>query len=93
MPQSDPSEISGASDFRVQLLFRGKPHANALIDAVRPDESRWSPIASKTDEQGIAILEGLTPGDWMVACTVIQRTQEGTWESEWASLYFEAGRP
>lgn len=74
-----------------QLLFDGKPLADALVVATRPGTAD-DDLKVRTDAEGRASFRLTAPGMWRIAVVHMIRAPADVaadWESLWASLTFE----
>ena len=89
-------ELVAAPDLlSYQLLFEGRPLANALVAATRPGTTDGD-LKARTDETGRARFQLQAPGMWRVAAVHMIKAPSGVdaeWESLWASLTFEIPSP
>lgn len=96
-----PAELVAVTDpraggtARFQLLYEGKPRANARVDIFRIEPKRLHSIAhARTDADGKVSLAIPSDGVWLVGTTLMRAAPpelglEGDWESFWVSLQFE----
>ena len=109
-PVGLPLELVAASDptagpsLRVQLLYRGRPLAGALVrswnrpldpGAVPADAAARDSVGPagevRTDRQGFATLAVDHPGEWLVSAVHMVPSADRSaadWQSLWASLTF-----
>lgn len=89
-------ELVAAPDLlSYQLLFEGRPLADALVTATRPGTADGD-LRVRTDATGRASLELRAPGMWRVAAVHMIKAPaalDAEWESLWASLTFEIPSP
>ncbi len=95
VPLNNPYRLSVGDTLTVQLLFRGKPLAGALISSTyadfqgRPDHYLQS---ARTNEKGIARVPISHTGPWLVRCVYMlprDADPKATLESWWGSITFE----
>lgn len=83
---------AGGSDIHTyQLLFEGRPLADALVAATRPGTSDED-LKVRTDAEGRVNFRLSAPGMWRIAAVhMIEAPHDvaADWESLWASLTFE----
>lgn len=83
--------IAGPDMGSYQLLYEGRPLADALVAATRPGTTDGD-LRVRTDAAGRASFRLRAPGMWRVAAVhMIKAPREvaAEWESLWASLTFE----
>lgn len=83
VPLTDPH---AGSPLRVQVLFEGKPLANALVTAIHRDSDKR--VTARTSAAGTVTLS-LTSGIWLIKTVHLVPGKNEPWESLWASLTFE----
>ena len=85
------SATDGNAVHSYQLLFEGRPLADALVVATRPGTADED-LKVRTDAEGRASFRLTMPGMWRIAVVHMIRAPAGVdadWESLWASLTFE----
>ena len=95
VPESDPRRPASEGPFIVQLLFRGKPLAGALVKAF-PKDGNERRLSARTDAAGRARFALAEPGVWLVNAVHMIDAPAGSgarWESLWSSLTFERPGP
>ena len=101
VPANDPT---AAPSLRVQLLYRGRPLAGALVrswnrplnrSVVPADAAARDSVGPqgevRTDRQGFATLAVDRPGEWLVSAVHMVPSADRSaadWQSFWASLTF-----
>ena len=78
-----------------QLLYEGKPLANALVTATLLGAAA-SDLYARTDQHGRAIFSLQAAGAWRIAAVHMIEARDpvaADWESLWASLTFELSAP
>ena len=95
VPQSDPQLLAAGQDLRVQVLFDGKPLANALVKFWHRRGSQSLLVRTVTDDEGKAAFTPPWPGTWMASVVhMIPATDapDVDWDSYWANLTFALPR-
>lgn len=95
VPQSDPQLLAAGQDLRVQVLFDGKPLANALVKFWHRRGSQSLLVRTVSDEDGKAVFTPPWPGTWMASVVhMIPATDspDVDWDSYWANLTFALPR-
>lgn len=90
-PLSDPYKAKPGDEITFQLIYRGKPAANLLVQAFRADEPTVRQRI-RTDANGHAVVAIDKPGVWMIKAVNIQpiiADPRAKWQSYWASFLFE----
>ena len=106
VPANDPT---AAPSLRVQLLYRGRPLAGALVrswnrplnrSVVPADAAARDSVGPqgevRTDRQGFATLAVDRPGEWLVSAVHMVPSADRSaadWQSFWASLTFARTPP
>ncbi|MEO6119317.1 MAG: DUF4198 domain-containing protein, partial [Terriglobales bacterium] len=98
VPLGQPSSSPQGSSFRVQVLFRGKPLANAQIAAVHEGASPEAfqfPVVTSTDKEGIAELKLTRHGLWYARLihTIPADDPEFQWHHFFATMTFTTSPP
>lgn len=91
IPEKNPYLLGAGSTLPLQLLYRGKPLAGALIVAI-PRKEPGRAIALRSDVDGRVRMKLHSAGEWLIKSVHIVPAPEGArgqWESFWASLTFE----
>ena len=98
IPQTDPRQLRGGGNFKVQLLYLGKPLRGALVKALPQTalakvgtETAPSLITGRTDSQGYVTLPLSHGGVWLInAVHMVPAAPqlEADWESIWSSMTF-----
>ncbi len=91
IPEKNPYAMKGSGELPVQLLYRGKPLAGALVVAI-PKLAPNRRMALRSDAQGRVHLKLHSAGEWLIKAVEIVPARPGLagqWESFWASLTFE----
>jgi uncharacterized GH25 family protein len=94
MARTSLSALRGGGSLQVQLLYRGRPLAGALVKALPQDTSQTASNA-RTDARGRATLPLSAGGVWLVNAVHMTAAPHGSgadWESLWSSLVFELER-
>jgi uncharacterized GH25 family protein len=90
------AELDRAGHGRIfQLLYEGKPLANALVTATLLGAAA-SDLQARTDKHGRATFNLQAAGAWRIATVHMIEARESVaadWESLWASLTFELSAP
>ena len=96
--EDNPYQRQAGTDFSLQLLFKGKPLAGALVKATLLQDPNHapSPLTVRTNEAGRATFHLTSSGTWLMtvvhmlrATTQVGNTgSEADWESFWASITF-----
>ncbi len=94
VPERDPSAPLPGGELPVQLLFRGKPLAGALVVALHPRKPAGdlAELTARTGKDGRVRLVLPEAGFWLIKSVHMIPAQQGAgidWESLWASLTFE----
>lgn len=95
IPELDPAALRPGDSLPLRLLFNGRPLAGALVDAATPGDPDGGATA-RTDPDGRLRLALRRPGLWKIAAVHMTEAPAGAdadWESFWATLTFEIGRP
>ena len=82
-------EVIRRSD-RFQILFEGKPLANALVVAMKRGAAR-EPLKARTSAEGLVSFPRLERGEWLVKTVHMIRADPSVgadWESLWTSVTF-----
>ena len=91
VPLANPSDPSGAEGLGLQILFDGKPLANALVKAWQKRGGQTLIIRTRTDTQGNAAVTFPWPGAWMLSVVhmvAVTDSEDHDWDSYWANLTF-----
>jgi hypothetical protein len=75
---------------RFQILFEGKPLANALVIAMRRGAASEA-LKARTNAEGLAAFPRLERGEWLVKTVHMIRAEPSVgadWESLWTSVTF-----
>lgn len=97
VPLNDPSALPQGSSFRVRVMFRGRPLANAQIAAVHEGaspEAHQFPVVTRTDKDGIAELKLTRQGLWYARLihTIRANDPEFEWHHFFATMTFHAAQ-
>lgn len=101
VPKRDPSELKPGEPLQVEVLFKGKPLANAQISAVYAGAKLAGheyPVTTRTDDNGMAELKLDRPGLWYARLIYMEPAQNDPdidWRSYFSTLTFsiEEKRP
>ncbi len=93
VPETNPYSMGSASsaNMSVQIFFKGKPLANALVRTWHKAGSKVETASLRTDGNGRASFACTATGEWMVSLVKMVEAEDKTqadYESFWASLTF-----
>jgi uncharacterized GH25 family protein len=92
VPEQNPCLLAKDAELGVRVLFQGQPLANALVGCMpRQDPARE--VRLRTDAEGRVRFRPALGGVHLLRVVHMVRAPEGAdhdWESQWASLTFEA---
>jgi uncharacterized GH25 family protein len=93
VPQADPTSLHAGNHLPVQVLFGGAPLAGLALGLV--GEGGAQAASAVTDGDGHAHLAVPSAGRWMVRGTHVRppASAGGAWESDFATLTFQAQPP
>ena len=87
MPAGDPTSVRAGQSLTVQLLFDGRPVADAAVTAVSAAEGES--VTKRTDQNGRVTLTLDRAGSWLIKTVHMTRLPSGStedWESFWVTL-------
>ncbi len=91
LAETNPHRLGLDRQLRVQLLYRGKPLAGALVKAFNQTDPS-QPLEARTDGDGRATFMLARPGAWLVSAVHMipaPLLSGSDWHSWWASVTFE----
>lgn len=98
VPQRDPAGLRPGESLAVQVLFKGKPLADAQVAAVYAGavmKGHEFPVTARTDKEGNATLKLERGGLWyarMIYMEPAQADPDVDWRSYFATVTFTTGR-
>lgn len=91
VPASHPARHAAGRDLGFQLLFDGRPLANALVKFWHRRGSQTLVVRTVTDAQGKVVVTPPWPGTWMASAVHMVRATDSPahdWDSYWANFTF-----
>jgi hypothetical protein len=94
VPLSDPYASAPGRDLGFQVLFEGKPLANALVKFWHRRGGQTLVVRTTTNAQGRVVFAPPWPGVWMASVVHMTAASDAKacdcdWESYWGNLTFE----
>jgi len=92
VPEQNPCTLPKDAELPVRVLFQGKPLANALVGCM-PKQDPTQEVRLRTDAEGRVRFAPKLGGAHLLRAVHMVRAPERAdhdWESQWASLTFEA---
>lgn len=92
LPTTDPFAAAAGARLGFQILWEGKPLADALVKFWQRRDSQLLIVRARANEQGRVTLTPPWAGVWMasvVHMVTATDTPEVDWDSHWANLSFE----
>ena len=92
VPEANPCLLAKDAALGVRVLFQGKPLENALVGCM-PRQDPSQEVRLRTDAEGRARFQPKLGGVHLLRTVHMIRAPDGAdhdWESQWASLTFEA---
>jgi uncharacterized GH25 family protein len=92
VPEVNPCLLAKDAALAVRVLYRGQPLANALVGCM-PRQDPAQEVRTRTDAEGRVRFQPRFGGVHLLRVVHMVRAPDGAdhaWESQWASLTFEA---
>lgn len=89
VPAASPYDLAAGDDLELVLLWRGRPLAGALVEALLREEPARI-YSRRTDARGVVRLPATAPGFWRLSAVHMQAADgsEADWRSVWSTLTF-----